>query len=110
VGTKPQERGRLVRALLAVVATVTTGMLGADDIPKDPAIRHILHTHKDTGLIILGLTTVLTLWSFWQAGQRPKAALGCLPSPELGPSPYLGGMFTYGILLVEREMDREIAE
>jgi uncharacterized membrane protein len=32
-----------------------------------------MDTHRVTGLILLGLTAALALWSFCQAEQRPKA-------------------------------------
>jgi uncharacterized membrane protein len=64
----------LYLALLAVLAAVGTGLDASDEIPHNEVIHHMMGTHQNTGFIILGLTLLLTVWSFWQVEQRPKGA------------------------------------
>ncbi len=64
----------LYLSLVSVVIAVITGLRAQDTVPHNEVIHHMMDTHQTTGLIVLGLTAALTLWSFWQAEQKPKAS------------------------------------
>ncbi|HWH71954.1 MAG TPA: DUF2231 domain-containing protein [Candidatus Sulfotelmatobacter sp.] len=68
----------LYLSTLSVIATVATGLIAQNTIPHNERIHHMMDTHRTTGLILLGLTVVLTLWSFWQVAHRPKLPWGFL--------------------------------
>lgn len=68
--------GRLVLylAMISLAITVFTGLRAEDSIPHNREIHRMMETHKNTGWVLLSLGVLLTLWSFWHSGQRPKGA------------------------------------
>ncbi len=64
--------------LVAVVVAAVTGLIAQNTVPHNEMIHHMMDTHRVTGLILLGITAVLLVWSFWHAEQRPKGAAGFL--------------------------------
>lgn len=66
-------RGCLYLSTVSVITSVITGLIAQNTVPHNDRIHHMMDTHRITGLIILGLTVVLNVWSFVQSEQRPKA-------------------------------------
>lgn len=71
-------RATLYLACAAVIITVLTGNAAAESFPHNEAIHQMMETHQHTGYIILGLTLLLTFWSFWQRAHVPRGAWGFL--------------------------------
>jgi len=54
-----------------VLLAFATGLAAEESIPHNEAIHEMMETHEALGWIILGITILLTLWSFWQRDSRP---------------------------------------
>ncbi len=67
-------RACLYLSLLATAVTVATGFIAEDSFPHNEKIHEMIETHQATGLIVLGITAILTLWSFWHRDQKPRGA------------------------------------
>lgn len=67
-------RVTLYLAFAAVIIAVLTGLAGAGSFPHGEEVERVMRTHKHTAYIVLGLTGILVLWSFWQANQIPRAS------------------------------------
>ncbi len=70
-------RATLYLAFLSLIIVVYTG-LSARSAPSNEAIEAIMQTHKNTGFVIMGIVTLLVLWSFWTVNEPPVAATGPL--------------------------------
>ena len=67
-------RSMLYLALISSVVTIATGLAAQSSFPHNEIIHHMMQTHRTIGLVLAGVLVVLTLWSFWQAEHRPRAA------------------------------------
>lgn len=87
-------RATLYLAFLSLIIVVYTG-LRARSAPSNEAIEAIMQTHKNTGFVIMGIVTLLVLWSFWTVNEPPTATTGPLrflaqAGRQLGLSPGRG--------------------
>ena len=64
-------------ALLFIIA-VLTGNAAMESFPHNEVIHRMMETHQHTGYVILGLTVLLTAWSFWQRANVPRGSLAFL--------------------------------
>lgn len=67
-------RACLYMAVAGAIAAVTTGLLAEGSFPHNDTIHRMMGTHETLAWIVLGLSGMLSAWSFFQAGHRPKAA------------------------------------
>lgn len=65
-------RATLYLAFLSLILVVYTG-LAARSAPSNEAIEQIMQTHKNTGFVIMGIVTLLVLWSFWTTNDPATA-------------------------------------
>lgn len=70
-------RATLYLAFLSLIVVVYTG-LAARSAPSTEAIEAIMQTHKNTGFVIMGIVSLLVLWSFWTTNETPVAVEGPL--------------------------------
>ena len=68
--------GRMVLylAVISLAITVYTGLRAEESIPHNQEIHRMIETHKNTGWVLLIFGGLLTLWSFWHSGHRPRGA------------------------------------
>ncbi len=71
-------RTTLYLALVSVIIAVLTGNAAMESFPHNEVIHQMMVTHQHTGYIILGLTVLLTAWSFWQKAHVPRGSIAFL--------------------------------
>lgn len=67
-------RACLYMATAGALAAVGTGLLAEDSFPHNEIIHHMMQTHETLAWVVLGLSAVLSAWSFYQSEHRPKGA------------------------------------
>ncbi len=67
-------RATLYLAFFFLIIVVYTG-LSARSAPSNEAIEKIMQTHKNTGFVIMGIVTLLTIWSFWTVNEPAAPAV-----------------------------------
>lgn len=67
-------RACLYMAAAGALAAVSTGLLAEDSFPHNAAIHNMMGTHETLAWLVLGLSGVLSAWSFFQSGHRPRGA------------------------------------
>lgn len=67
-------RACLYMAVAGAIAAVTTGLLAEGSFPHNDTIHRMMGTHETLSWLTLGLSGGLSVWSFLQAGHRPKGA------------------------------------
>lgn len=67
-------RACLYMAAAGALAAVTTGLLAEGSFPHNDTIHRMMGTHETLAWIALGLSGILSVWSFFHAGDRPKGA------------------------------------
>ena len=67
-------RACLYMATAGALFAVITGLLAEDSFPHNAAIHHMMRTHETLAWIVLIISGILSGWSFFQAGHRPKGA------------------------------------
>ena len=71
-------RTTLYLACASVIITVLTGNAAMESFPHNEVIHRMMKTHQHTGYVILGLTVLLTAWSFWQRANVPRGSVAFL--------------------------------
>lgn len=71
-------RTTLYLACASVIIAVLTGNAAMESFPHNEVIHRMMETHQHTGYVILGLTVLLTAWSFWQRANVPRGSLAFL--------------------------------
>lgn len=60
--------------LISTLVTVLTGYFAEESFQHGKTIHWMMETHETLGFIILGLGSLLVIWSFLKRGGTPKAA------------------------------------
>ena len=71
-------RTTLYLACASVIIAVLTGNAAMESFPHNEVIHRMMETHQHTGYVILGLTVLLTAWSFWQRAHIPRGSVAFL--------------------------------
>lgn len=71
-------RATLYLACASVIITVLTGNAAMESFPHNEVIHRMMETHQHTGYVVLGLTVLLTAWSFWQRAHIPRGSVAFL--------------------------------
>jgi len=95
----------LVFAGAAVIATVTSGLVAADNVGHNDAAHEIMETHETIGYIVLGLILLLLIWRIFLKGAPVRRfiwlylllGLGGVGLMSVGA--YMGGemVYTHGV-------------
>src|SRR4029453_3180528 len=64
----------LALGLTGAAVSVLTGYWAEETFSHGETIHYLMETHETIGFVILGLGTLLTLWSFMRSGAAPKAS------------------------------------
>jgi len=67
-------RACLYMAAAGALAALVTGLRAEDSFPHNEVIHHMMETHETLAWILLGLSAILSAWSFFQSEHRPKGA------------------------------------
>lgn len=66
-------RACLYMAVAGALAAVATGLLAEDSFPHNDIIHRMMETHETLAWLVLGLSGILSAWSFFPI-RSPKAA------------------------------------
>lgn len=67
-------RACLYLGAAGAMAALVTGLRAEDTVVHNETIHRLMETHETLAWIVLGLSSVLSAWSFYQSEHRPKAA------------------------------------
>ncbi|MBI5021752.1 MAG: DUF2231 domain-containing protein [Ignavibacteriales bacterium] len=92
-----------VFGVIAIVITVTTGLIAANTVPHNEASHEIMETHETIGLIVAGAFILLLIWrSFLKTSlplrksyQTIYLAIGILAVVTMLYGAHLGGKLVY---------------
>jgi uncharacterized membrane protein len=92
-----------VFGVIAIVITVTTGLIAANTVPHNEGSHEIMETHETIGLIVAGLFIVLFIWRSFLKTSLPSQrlqqiiylAIGGLAVLTMLYGAHLGGKLVY---------------
>lgn len=67
-------RACLYLGAAGAMAALVTGLRAEDTVVHNETIHRLMEPHETLAWIVLGLSSVLSAWSFYQSEHRPKAA------------------------------------
>lgn len=93
-------RACLYMGTAGALAALLTGLRAEDTIPHTEIIHRMMETHEILAWIVLGVSSVLSAWSFYRSEHRPKGAwaflaLLCLANLAVMQAADIGARMVY---------------